>query len=88
MRKTTIQIKKNINIENYAPLTAFIKRKIKNYRPTNFKTLTPEQIKNLIANACDKKYLAKIINFFSNSQLIKLKKYTLKYKNNTFFKLC
>lgn len=58
MLRSTIIIKHNINIANYAKLRAFLKRKSDGFQPKKSKTLTREEINKFINEAPDNVYLA------------------------------
>lgn len=57
MLKSTINIKHNINIENYTKLMAFLKKAKSGYVPKKSKTLEIEDIDKFIKEAPDEDYL-------------------------------
>lgn len=58
MLKTTLNVKHNINIEQYLRLRAFLKRKAEGYQPTKANIFSPQEINKFINAAPDHKYLA------------------------------
>lgn len=62
MLRSTLNIKHNVNIENYPKLVALLKRKSDGFRSKKSKTLTSKNISDFLKNAPDSRYLfAKVI---------------------------
>src|SRR5699024_11669271 len=58
MLKSTINIRKNINLESYAGLRAFLKRCSEGYQAKKSEVFSGEQIQQFINKAPNDKYLA------------------------------
>lgn len=57
MLKRTLKIKHDVDFQTYAELGAFLQKKSKNYKPTQAKVFTTDQIKEFITKADDETWL-------------------------------
>lgn len=62
MIRSTLSIKHNVDISNYAKLRALLKRRSENYVPKKSKTLSNEELQAFLTSAPDGKYLLAKVN--------------------------
>lgn len=65
MLRSTMMLRQNVNINDYAKLKSFLKNKTKGYKPKKAAVLTMPQIRQFINNSDDHIYLStKVIYYF------------------------
>lgn len=68
MLRSTLDIKKGIDMSKYSKLRAFLKRQNEGYLPKKSRVFTKEQVDNFLNNAPDNLYLMQKVGTFKIKQ--------------------